>query len=300
MKTVINYSVLPNGERIAYQEREGGDIPFVLIHGNMTSSVHWDIVIERLDPKFKVYAVDMRGFGHSSYHQRIESIRDFSEDIKAWADEIGLRNFICMGWSTGGAVGMQLAADHPGYISQLLLLASASTRGYAFYAALEDGLPDVNKRFTSLEEIKQDIVRTIPIQNAYDEKNKGFLEAVWNAAIYRKKQPERDRYDRYLEDMLTQRNLAEVYHALNTFNISPEYNGLTEGTNQVKDIMIPVAVLYGEEDMVVLRQMTEEILEDFGGRAEAFALKGCGHSPLIDDPDQLLSAIEGFLQKVGV
>ncbi|WP_243355327.1 intracellular short-chain-length polyhydroxyalkanoate depolymerase [Bacillus litorisediminis] len=300
MKTVVQYSVLPNGERIAYQEREGGNIPFVLIHGNMTSSVHWDIVIERLDPKFKVYAVDLRGFGQSSYHKPIESIRDFSEDVKAWADDMGLSHFICMGWSMGGAVSMQLAADHPEYISQLLLLASASTRGYAFYAVGDDGQPDLNNRFKNLEDVKQDIGRTIPIQKAYDEKNKGFLEAVWNAAIYRKNQPDRERYDRYLEDMLTQRNLAEVYHALNTFNISPVHNGLTEGSNQVKDITIPVAVLYGEEDMVVLQYMTDEIIEDFDGRAEVFKLEGCGHSPLIDDPDQLLSAVEGFLQKVGV
>ena len=42
---------LPNGETIAYQEREGGHKKVLLIHGNMTSSVHWDLVLENMDPK---------------------------------------------------------------------------------------------------------------------------------------------------------------------------------------------------------------------------------------------------------
>ena len=55
---------LPNGERISYQEREGGEKKLLLIHGNMTSSKHWDLVIEHLDPSYKVYGIDMRGFGN--------------------------------------------------------------------------------------------------------------------------------------------------------------------------------------------------------------------------------------------
>jgi len=31
---------LPNGERISYREREGGEKKLLLIHGNMTSSKH--------------------------------------------------------------------------------------------------------------------------------------------------------------------------------------------------------------------------------------------------------------------
>ncbi|GAA0314360.1 alpha/beta hydrolase [Bacillus carboniphilus] len=300
MEIVVKKVTLPNGETIAYREREGGDVPFVLIHGNMTSSVHWDIVMERLDSKYKLYAVDLRGFGLSTYQNPIESIRDFSEDVKMWADEVGVENYICMGWSTGGCVAMQLEADHPGSISQLLLLASGSTRGYPFYGTDSNGQPDLSNRLKTIDEVKQDPGKTIPVQNAYNEKNKGFLEAMWNLLIYRKNQPDRDRYDRYLDDMLTQRNLAEVYHALNTFNISGVHNGFKEGTNQVKDIKCPTLVLFGEEDIVVNRSMADEIIEDFDGRADVVELKGCGHSALVDDPEQLMTAVEGFLAKVGV
>ena len=86
--------------------------------------------------------------------------------------------------------------------------------------------------------------------------------------------------------MLTQKNLADVYHSLNTFNISEQHNGLNEGTNQAKDITIPVLILRGDRDYVVTEQMTKEIVEDLGDNATYIPLEDTGHSPLIDDLEQ--------------
>ena len=106
---------LTNGETIAYREREGGEKKVLLIHGNMTSSKHWDLVLDNMAEEFKLYALDLRGFGNSSYNQLITSIKDFSDDVKLFVDEIGLKDFAIVGWSTGGAVAMQFAADYPDY-----------------------------------------------------------------------------------------------------------------------------------------------------------------------------------------
>ena len=61
---------LANNEQIAYRERDGGEKIVILVHGNMTSSKHWDVLMDALDPKYKVYALDLRGFGESSYTNR--------------------------------------------------------------------------------------------------------------------------------------------------------------------------------------------------------------------------------------
>ena len=130
---------LPNGERISYREREGGEKKLLLIHGNMTSSKHWDLVIEHLDPSYKIYGIDMRGFGESTYYHPITSIKDFADDVKSFVDMIGLTEFSIMGWSTGGAVAMQFVAENPERCEKLILLASASTRGYPFYGRNSQG-----------------------------------------------------------------------------------------------------------------------------------------------------------------
>mgnify|MGYP001264842364 FL=1 len=287
--------LLPNGEILAYREREGGEIPVLLVHGNMTSSAHWDVVLERMDSRYKLYAVDLRGFGASTYKKRITSIKDFADDLYLFVQGIGLKNFTLVGWSTGGAVGMQFAADYPGYCEKLVLLASASTRGYPYYASQPDGTPDLSKRLKTLAEIEADPGKYQSIQGAYDNNDRNLLKWVWNTLIYTHKQPDEERYERYIDDMRTQRNLSDVYQALNTFNISSVNNGLVDGTNQAKDIQIPVYVLHGDRDYVVTRKMQEEILEDLGERATFIELKNCGHSPLIDDLEQLLDVFTRIL-----
>ncbi|WP_047983101.1 intracellular short-chain-length polyhydroxyalkanoate depolymerase [Ornithinibacillus californiensis] len=289
--------VLPNGEEIAYREREGGEDIIVLVHGNMTSSVHWDLVIDNLSERYKVYAIDMRGFGESSYNKQITAIKDFSEDLKLWVDEVGITDFALAGWSTGGCVSMQFCADYPGYCKALFLQASGSTRGYPYYPLGADGMPDLNNRIQTLDEMFKDSKRLF-VQGAYDTKNYDVLRQVWEAVIYTHNKPDEERYQKYLEDMTTQRNLAEIYQALNTFNISSVHNGLTEGENRIKDINIPVLIAWGERDLVVTRSMTDEIREDFGDKAVYKELKGCGHSPIIDDLDQLLGVMEDFFSGV--
>ena len=297
MNTTYQRKILSNGESIAYHERLSGEKTIVLVHGNMTSSKHWDIFIDALDPTYSVYALDMRGFGGSTYNQRISGIKDFSEDLKGFIDQLGIKDFTLIGWSTGGAVCMQFVADYPGYCDKLVLLASASTRGYPFFGTKADGTPDFEKRLQTIEEVKADPSKTKVIQGFYDTKNRAGLKAVWNAGIYTHNQPEASLYDEYVDDMLTQRNLADVYHSLNTFNISGFHNGLTQGTDQAKDITIPVLILRGDRDYIVTEQMTQEIVEDLGENATYIPLVDCGHSPLIDDMEQLIAKIEGFLKE---
>lgn len=285
---------LSNGDELAYREREGGTKPIILIHGNMTSSKHWDLLIDVLDPSYKVYAVDLRGFGESTYHNRISSIRDFSNDVKEFVDALDLKDFTLVGWSTGGCVSMQFEIDHPGLCNKIVLVASGSTRGYPMYETKEDGMPNLEKRLQTLEEIERD-GKTIGVQHLYDTKNHDGLKEVWNAVIYTHNQPDEDKYKEYLDDMLTQRNLADVYHALNTFNISDVHNGVTEGTGEAKQIQIPVLVLYGDRDYVVVEDMTQEILEDLKHVAQFQRLENTGHSPLVDNLDQLKENMEKFI-----
>src|ERR671926_1254173 len=92
VKVTMKEVHLPNGETLAYREREGGEQKVLLLHGNMTSSKHWDLVYENIDAKYKLYAVDLRGFGQSTYNHLITSIKDFSDDVKLFVDAIGLKD----------------------------------------------------------------------------------------------------------------------------------------------------------------------------------------------------------------
>lgn len=284
----LHYVKLENGETLTYRKRTGGSDVLVLIHGNMTSSKHWDLLMEALDTRFTIYAVDMRGFGGSTYNTRITSIKDLSDDIKAWLDIMDLKDFTVMGWSTGGNVAMQLCADYPGLAKKLILFASGSTRGYPFLNALQS-------RASTLAEVENDFLKTVLMQMMYSTENREGLRFVWNSSIYTHNKPDAERYEEYITDMLTQRNLADIYHVLNTFNISDVSDAFSTGTGAVHNIQIPTLILYGDRDLIVTSNMTNEIIEDFGGRATFVKLENTGHSPLVDALPQVVEEIEKFV-----
>lgn len=293
----LNSMELPNGEKIGYRERDGGKELLILVHGNMTSSKHWDIFMENISDRYKIYAIDLRGFGISSYNQPVESLHDFAEDLKLFCDKLNLKEFNLMGWSTGGGVIMDFAADNPEYVKKLILMESVGTKGYPIYKKDENGKPIPGELLSTKEEIAKDPVQVLPILNAYKNKDKATMKMVWNNLIYTNNKPEPKKYDQYLEDMFTQRNLVDVDYALAHFNISNEANGLEKGNKKAEKIKAPTLVLFGENDRVVTEQMAKDINNDIGKNAELVYLKGCGHSPLIDDLDQLLNTVIKFLER---
>lgn len=296
MKIELKFINLPNGEKIAYRERKGKEKVIILVHGNMSSSKHWDLLMENMDANYQIYAIDMRGFGESTYNKPVNSLKDFSNDLKMFVDSLELSKFDLMGWSTGGGVVMQFAADYPEYVDKLILLESVGTKGYPIFKKDESGKPIPGKLLTTKEEILKDPVQVLPVLQAYKNRDKDTMRMIWDNLIYDNNQPSPERYNKYIEEMFKQRNLVDVDYALVNFNISNEYNGINKGNGSAARIKAPTLILWGKNDKVVPEQMALDIKKDIGKNAELVYLEGCGHSPLTDDLEQLLEVITDFIK----
>jgi pimeloyl-ACP methyl ester carboxylesterase len=287
---------IKNGETLGYIEAGTGDKVIVLVHGNMSSSKHWDVIIEVLSNDYKIYAVDLRGFGISSYNNPIDSIKDFSEDLKLFVDELGIKDFFLAGWSTGGGVSMQFVSNYPNLVKKLILVESVGVKGYPIYPMDASGAILSDKPYQSKEELAKDTVSIIPILEAYKNRDKNFLKALWDAVIYTNNKPSESKYDEYLDDMLTQVNILDVYWALSKFNITNVNNGLTEGTGEVDNITLPTLIIQGERDFVIPPAIGKEIADTIGDNATLLSLDA-GHSPFIDCLDVLAQNIVSFIEK---
>ncbi|WP_243523190.1 alpha/beta fold hydrolase [Bacillus pseudomycoides] len=278
----MEFASLSNGETIAYQEvgRESKEI-LVLIHGNMTSSQHWDLFIEQLQEEYHIYAIDLRGFGKSTYYKPIDSLQDFADDVKLFIDELQLKKFSLMGWSMGGGVAMEFAACHPEFVEKLILVEAVGMKGYPIFKKDINGQPIASTLLKTKEEIAQDPVQIAPVLDAIKNMNKLYYRTVWDLLIYTHNKPEPERYEKYLDDMLTQRNFVDVNYALITFNISDEHNGVVPGNGHIHRLKMPTLVLQGDRDYVVPQVVGEELAKHLPN-AELVILEDCGHSPFID------------------
>ncbi|WP_353893219.1 alpha/beta hydrolase [Proteinivorax hydrogeniformans] len=292
MKTVLTVD-LPNGETIGYRKHGVGKNTLVLVHGNMTSSKHWDVLMESLsEDDYTIYAIDLRGFGKSSYNTPIDSLGDFSDDLKMFVDKLDLKNFVLAGWSTGGGVAMHFSAQHQSYVQKLILLESVGVKGFTLYKKSIFGKNKLDARVTTKEELASQVK---PIQKAQQKGRKWFMKFIWNSTIYVNNKPSKERYEEYLEDMMTQRNILDVNWALLTFNITDESNGLTQGNGLVNKINIPTLVIQGTDDKVVKPGISQETAAAIGDNAKLIMLDNCGHSPLIDRLDKLVGLFDDFV-----
>lgn len=292
---MLNSIKLPNGETMGYRKTGKGGKILILVHGNMSTSKHWDTVMENIPKEYTVYAIDMRGFGASTYNTRVNSLRDFSEDLKLFADAMGLNEFYLAGWSTGGGVAMYFAIDYPTYVKKLILVESVGIKGYPMFKKDAAGNPIIGQFLRTKEEIESDPVQVVPILNAYRDRNKAFLKAVWDSSIYVSAKPTEERYEEYLEAMLTQRNLVDIDYSLVHFNISDEHNGVVEGSGEVHKIKAPTLVIQGKNDLIVPMSMGIGIADGIGENVKLEILDDGGHSPITDDLDRFMNLILTFM-----
>lgn len=287
---------IKNGETIGYRESGSGDKIMILVHGNMTSSKHWDLLIEAMPEEYKIYAIDLRGFGMSSYNNPIDSLKDFSEDLKLFVDQLELKEFYLGGWSTGGGVSMQFTASYPDYVKKLILLESIGIKGYPVYPMDSNRNRLSDKPFQSKEDLIKDPIGMMPMVEAYKNRDREFFRNFWSSVIYTQKKPSDSKYEEYLDDMLTQVNIIDVHWALIKYNISNEYNGITEGSGEIDKIKVPTLIFQGDRDKVVVSRIGKEIKNAIGDNAILVSLEA-GHSPIIDCLDTLIQNIISFIEE---
>lgn len=111
-----------SGPRITFFE--WGDpqgTPVLMLHATGFHARCWDGVIEALGDGYHVYAVDMRGHGHSD-KQPPYVWHTFATDVNELVEHLGLTGAIGVGHSMGGHCLVQVAASHPGAFRRLLLV----------------------------------------------------------------------------------------------------------------------------------------------------------------------------------
>lgn len=275
---------IPRKETLAYREAGNGPA-VVLVHGNMSSSVHWQTTMEQLEKQFHVYALDLRGFGDSTYHQPFDSLHDLALDTEEFIDAMGIDKFSLVGWSTGGGIVMEIAADWPGRVTKAVLLDSVPPTGYPIFKKDENGQPIPTQLLTSKEEISKDPVQVLPVLNAYETGNRDLMRAIWNASIYNLRQPPASDYELYLDAIMQQRNLVDVDYALLTFNMTDAPTGSAPGSGRLAQITCPVTVLHGEKDLVVPLAWGQQTTALLAEKATLITFVNSGHSPITDEPE---------------
>lgn len=245
--------------------RAGSGEPLVLVHGIGHRRQAWDPVIPLLARHREVIAIDLPGFGQSPglpVGTRYDLETTMTNFAVAFAD-LGLERPHVAGNSMGGALALELGAR--GLVASVTALSPAgfwspTERAYAIallgYLHMSAQVPDtVLRRFARTPALR---LRTMQALHAH---------------------PERITEQRFLDDARALRDAVG-------FRRTAAY-GRTYACRAVPTC--PTTIAWGDRDRVLPHRQAD-IARRRLPRAVQVSLTGCGHVPMIDDP-QLVAQV---------
>lgn len=102
----------------------------LFIHGNFSNWKWWTDTIDALKiHQYHIIAVDLRGFGESSYLQPCRHFADWAADLLDLCRIKQVKQCFAVGWSFGGGISMKLAEMAPELVQKVVLTCSVSHEG---------------------------------------------------------------------------------------------------------------------------------------------------------------------------
>ena len=281
-------------EELAYLDVGAGPV-VLMVHGNMSSSVHYEPLISRIKDKYRCIAVDLRGFGDSSYNNRFDTLEELADDVNLFAEALGIDSFYLVGWSNGGGVSLKLCAKYPEKVKKFFDIEGAGLKGYPVYK--KENYQSTGEPYANKEEMATDPMQVGPVLNIFEKGDAAMMTSIWDATIYTVNKPTREQNELWMKETLKQRNLVDLDWALATLNMSDEYTPYGKGDGTIKNIKCPVALTMAEKDIVVPDYMVLDNYNALGSLATLLPYENCGHSPMVDCPDRLANDVVEFFSK---
>ena len=256
-----------DGELVHWREsgpREAAAV--VLVNSLGTDFRIWDEVAAALAREWRVVVYDKRGHGLSEVPAGPYAIADFTDDLVALADHIGLWRFALVGLSIGGLIGQDLAVRAPERLSALVLADTAPKVGTA---------DSWNARI--------DAVRAGGIAAIADH-----VMERWFTPAFRAERP----------DDLTGWHNALLRQPADGYISTCEALAQADFTTAIGNIGVPTLAVAGDGDQStppdLVRAMAERI-----PNARFALIDGCGHIPPVEQPERLLALVTEHLEKHG-
>ena len=120
---IEQHSVSLNGARVAYTVAGGAGTPVILVHGGASDRGDWAGNIPVLATTFRVYALDLIGYGESGRPHSTYTLRHFSDSIADFMESLGIGRACLIGHSLGARACLEVAVNAPDAVAKLVLIA---------------------------------------------------------------------------------------------------------------------------------------------------------------------------------
>ncbi len=269
------YVEIETGRRLCY-EIEGEGYPVILVHSYLWDKDMWKPQREELSKNYKCISIDLWAHGGSDilYDVKEYSVENLTKDVIAFADKLGIEEFIYAGLSVGGMIGAHLALKYPERLKASVIMDAYSGDEPDETKALYFGMLDIIENIKQISEQMADQIAPI-----FFSKQENILKGE----LYTK-------FKRSLLDISEDRIQSVVALGRGIF-------GRKSILEEMKDIKIPVCFIVGDEDIprpVNESQEMAELVKD----SSLYIIPKAGHISTLENPEEVNKALSEFLENL--
>ena len=257
---------------------KGEGKPLILIHGYGAASWVWEKQIDILSQSYRVYALDVIGHGFSDRPKFDYTPNMYIAALRDFMDGLGIEKATLIGNSMGGGIAWGMAILFPERVEKLILINSVP--------------PDVlgkvrNESFRTLVAIKDiPILPYLVIASRTKKSMKWILqECVDDIKLITPEVVNRQFQFSRIE--------GTTWVLYSTFKSADQALAFQ---NDLSRIRHPTLLLWGDRDLVFPLSVGEELEHEIPGSLLK-PVRGSGHIPMWEAPDEVNQAILDFLRE---
>ncbi|QFT89277.1 Dihydrolipoyllysine-residue acetyltransferase component of acetoin cleaving system [Bacillus sp. THAF10] len=250
-----------------HYEDQGVGHAIVLLHGFCGSHEYWKYVIDELEDRYRIIAVDLRGHGDSAVAENEFTIEDMADDVKVLLESLEIEEATVIGHSLGGYVALQLAKNNPALINGLGLVHSTP---HSDNEEAKEGREKGKRRILDegMENFLDDLVpKLFSPENL--ETHKGEVEFTKVLGLKTKPQG-----------------------AIGALNAMKNRRDMIPF---LKDYQGKLLLVAGENDQIIPKEKT---FVKEGNHVTKRLLEDSGHMSMLEEPKQLIETIRDFIKSL--
>ena len=245
--------------------------PLILLHGIGRLARSFDPIAPHYRDRYRVLAMDMRGHGDSGWHpQSAYLVEDYVQDLEGLVRQLGLRDIVLWGNSTGGRVAQVFAGLHPELTKAVIVEDVGPERPKAISARRGERMAREEQGWASLEELLAQMQREYP----------RTPEATLRLIATHNSKPRADGRIVLKRDPTIEKGFVP-----------------TEIWRFVKTIRAPIVYILGGASTIVPSQ-TQEELRRVLPQVQIVTMPGLGHYPNEEDREGFVAIVDRFLAGV--
>ncbi len=274
-----------NGIQLHYVTQGQGDL-VVLLHGFPEFWYSWRHQIPVLAKRFQVVVPDLRGYNDSDKPDSGYDLHTLTNDMRGLLTHFGAQTAAVVAHDWGGAIAWHWAQNFPEQVRQLVVLNSPHP------ACLRREL------FSNLEQFQRSwylFLFQLPLlPEWFLQRNlKDWVQRFFQETSIRKSAFSRHDLNMYLEALSKPKVLTSALNYYrNMLNVQSIQDFFVE---PIRQILVPTLLIWGEEDFVLTKQLTEGMDHFFSGSLRKEFIGECGHWAQQEAPQTVNRLLLDFL-----